>query len=47
MTTDQPTLQPPSPAALRDELEQLVLADLLGLAGGEEEELTDRHVRDR
>jgi len=40
-------LQPPSPAALRDELEQLVLQDLLGPAGGPEEELDEGSVRDR
>ncbi|MBI3964308.1 MAG: helicase, partial [Chloroflexi bacterium] len=42
----KPVLVPPSPSVLRDELERLVLADLLGPAGGEEEELTDR-PRDR
>ncbi|HEX6290939.1 MAG TPA: DISARM system helicase DrmA [Herpetosiphonaceae bacterium] len=47
MTIDPVILHPPTPAALRDELEQLVLADLLGPVGGEEEELTDRQVRDR
>ncbi len=41
-----PTLVPPSPSALRDELERLVLADLLGPAGGPEEEITDK-PRDR
>ena len=40
-------LQPPSPAVLRDELEQLVLQDLLGPAGGPEEELDEGSVRDR
>ena len=40
-------LQPPSPAALRDELEQLVLQDLLGPAGGPEEEVDEGSVRDR
>lgn len=47
MPENESLLQAPSPAALRDELEQLVLADLLGPAGGQEEELTDRQVRDR
>ncbi|MDP9312271.1 MAG: hypothetical protein M3R24_15530 [Chloroflexota bacterium] len=47
MTTTGPLLHAPSPSALRNELEHLVLADLLGPAGGEEEELTDRNVRDR
>jgi hypothetical protein len=41
-----PLLAPPASAAMRDELERLVLADLLGPAGGEEEEITDR-PRDR
>ena len=40
-------LQPPSPSAMRDELEQLVLQDLLGPAGGPEEELDEGSVRDR
>src|SRR5206468_1719350 len=42
-----PILQPLSPSALRDELERLVLLDLLGPAGGPEEELEDSSVRDR
>lgn len=40
-------LQPPSASALRDELEHLVLLDLLGPAGGPEEELDENSVRDR
>ncbi len=41
-------LQPLSQSALRDELERLVLLDLLGPAGGPEEELAeDGNVRDR
>src|SRR5439155_25956510 len=40
-------LQAPSPAALRDELERLVLQDLLGPAGGPEEEIDEASVRDR
>lgn len=47
MTIESAVLQPPSPAAIRGELEQLVLADLLGPAGGEEEEVTDRRVSER
>src|SRR5439155_13153164 len=45
----RPILQPPSPSALRDELERLVLQDLLGPAGGPEEELDENgvSVRDR
>src|SRR5262245_37251729 len=37
----------PCPMKLRDELEQMVMGDLLGPAGGPEEELTERNVRDR
>src|SRR5437764_128522 len=37
----------PSPHQLRAELEAMVLGDLLGPAGGEDEELTERTVRDR
>src|SRR5260370_12621150 len=40
-------LQPLSPSALRDELERLVLQDLLGPAGGPEEEIDEGSVRDR
>ena len=40
-------LKVPSGAALRDELEQLVLLDLLGPAGGPEEEVNEHSVRDR
>src|SRR5258708_3762520 len=40
-------LQPLSPSALRDELERLVLQDLLGPAGGAEEEIDEGSVRDR
>jgi hypothetical protein len=43
----EPVLRAPSPAALRDELEQLVLLDLLGPAGGPEEEINEGNVRDR
>ncbi len=43
----QTILQPLSPSVLRDELERLVLLDLLGPAGGPEEELEDGSVRDR
>src|SRR5947208_2414625 len=38
---------PPSPHQLRAELEAMVLGDLLGPAGGEHEELTERTVRAR
>ena len=37
----------PSPMTIRDELEQMVLLDLLGPAGGESEEIDERTVRDR
>ncbi|MGB8344831.1 MAG: helicase, partial [Ktedonobacteraceae bacterium] len=43
----QPILQAPSPSAIRDELQRLVLLDLLGPAGGPEEELEEGNVRDR
>jgi hypothetical protein len=43
----EPVLQVPAPAALRDELERLVLLDLLGPAGGPEEEVHESSVRDR
>jgi len=43
----QTLLAAPSPAALRDELEQLVLLDLLGPAGGPEEEVNESNVQDR
>ncbi|MEI8165364.1 MAG: hypothetical protein WCG26_03260, partial [Chloroflexales bacterium] len=42
-----PLLTPPAPAALRAELERLVLLDLLGPVGGPEEEITETGVRDR
>ena len=37
----------PTPLQLRAELERMVIADLLGPAGGESEELDERNVRDR
>ena len=37
----------PSQHELRAELEKMVVADLLGPAGGEHEEITERSVRDR
>jgi hypothetical protein len=43
----RPLLQPPSPSALRDELERLVLQDLLGPAAGVEEEVDEGSVHDR
>jgi hypothetical protein len=45
--TTTPILKVPPPAALRDELEEMVLRDLLGPAGGEEEEVGDFRVHDR
>lgn len=44
IATSTPT---PSQHQLRVELEAMVLGDLLGPAGGESEELTERTVRDR
>jgi hypothetical protein len=37
----------PSPVQLRTMLEEMVVGDLLGPAGGPDEELTERNVRDR
>lgn len=41
------TLQPPSTSQIRQELQQLILRDLLGPAGGEEEIVDEQYVRDR
>jgi hypothetical protein len=43
----KPLLVAPSPAAMRDELEELVVRDLLGPAGGEEEEVDEARLRER
>src|SRR5438270_2017764 len=40
-------LTPPSATKIREELLQTVLLDLLGPAGGPDEELDERNVRDR
>lgn len=40
-------LQAPSEAVLRDKLEEMVLLDLLGPAGGPDEEIENGNVRDR
>jgi hypothetical protein len=40
-------LQAPTPSAMRAELEEMVVRDLLGPAGGENEEVTDFRVFDR
>ncbi|MGF1674335.1 MAG: helicase, partial [Rivularia sp. (in: cyanobacteria)] len=40
-------LKPPSPYEIRAKLEQAILADLLGPAGGENEEIDESSVRDR
>lgn len=45
--TDQMTSNIASHHAIRAELESMVLKDLLGPAGGEHEEITERSVRDR
>ncbi len=42
-----PILAVPSLAVLRDELQQMVLRDLLGPAGGEDEELDEARVHER
>jgi hypothetical protein len=47
LPTAPPLLVAPSPAALRDELEELVIRDLLGPAGGEEEEVDEARLRER
>jgi hypothetical protein len=41
------TLQAPSQAQIRDELQRLILADLLGPAGGEDEEVAENRVSER
>ncbi len=46
-TTNTSILQPPTPTEMRAELEEMVLHDLLGPAGGEEEEVNDFRVFDR
>ena len=40
-------LKTPSPLGLRAELEEMVCRDLLGPAGGPEEEVAERNVRGR
>ena len=45
--TEPTTSLAPSHHAVRAELESMVLKDLLGPAGGEHEEITERSVRDR
>jgi hypothetical protein len=42
-----PILQAPPVGEIRDEFQRLVLGDLLGPAGGPEEEVAERRVRDR
>ena len=43
--SDQPVLtKVPNPAEIRAELEAMVVGDLLGPAGGENEELTDHRA---
>ncbi len=43
----EPLLAPPSQHQIRDELERLIVADLLGPAGGPEEEVAERQVSER
>ncbi|MEZ6049927.1 MAG: hypothetical protein R3C02_00835 [Planctomycetaceae bacterium] len=45
--SDTVLTKPPNAAEIRAELEAMVAGDLLGPAGGESEELTERTVRDR
>ena len=45
--TDKLKVSIPSPLELRAKLEELVRADLLGPAGGPEEIVDERNVRDR
>lgn len=40
-------LKTPTPLQLRDELDKLVRQDLLGPAGGEQEEIVEPNVRGR
>jgi hypothetical protein len=46
-TPIQPLLAAPSPAQMRAELQEMVVRDLLGPAGGEDEEVDEARVRDR
>src|SRR5438876_6598422 len=43
----EPVLRPPSPTQIRAELEDAVVRDLLGPAGGPEEEVDETSVRER
>lgn len=43
----EPVLQPPSPSQIREELQAAVVRDLLGPAGGPEEEVDENRVIDR
>ncbi|MBA3635002.1 MAG: helicase [Rubrobacteraceae bacterium] len=45
--SDASLLTPPSQHQIRDELERLIVADLLGPAGGPEEEVAERRVSER
>ena len=45
--SDEPVLAPPSQRQIRDELERMLVADLLGPAGGPEEEVAERRVSER
>ena len=47
MTKTANSLLPPSASALRGELLDIVMVDLLGPAGGPDEEIHERTVRDR
>ena len=41
------SLKPPSATQIRQELQDLILRDLLGPAGGDEEIIDESYVRDR
>lgn len=43
----EPLLTPPSRHQIRDEFERLIVADLLGPAGGPEEEVVERRISER
>src|SRR3954447_15795898 len=45
--TEKALLSVPPPVRLRAMLQEMVVGDLLGPAGGPDEELTERNVRDR
>ncbi|MGE0128971.1 MAG: DISARM system helicase DrmA [Blastocatellales bacterium] len=44
---DTPVLTPPTPFQIRQELEAMILHELLGPAGGSDEEVNERHIYER